>query len=181
MQLLFQKRYAEAGCRMHETEERAAHACRWTAADTSVRLLTIHEPGRHVAVLEVHGDIDLGTVPVLREALLAALGSQSSRVVADLSAVPFMDSAGVHVLGETFRRFESQSRQLVLVCREGGQVHRLLALVGLLEVVTVYRSRESAVVAGDGVLRSERAGNSASAVARDPHGGARTDLAPAVH
>ena len=71
-----------------------------------------------------------------------------------------MDSTGVHVLVDTLRRLEPQNRRLAIVCREGGQVHRLLALVGLLDTLSVYGSRESAVVGGGDRLRSEPGRNS---------------------
>ena len=61
---------------------------------------------------------------------------------------------------DTLRRLEPQNRRLAIVCREGGQVHRLLGLVGLLDALTVHRSRESAVLGGDDLLRSEPDGYS---------------------
>ena len=61
---------------------------------------------------------------------------------------------------DTLRRLEPQNRRLAIVCREAGQVHRLLALVGLLDALTVHRSRESAVIGGDDLLRSEPDGYS---------------------
>ena len=179
---------------MQETEERVAgrrcqaatkrsdvsvaadqtDATPWTVAGTlSVRLLPADEHHRDVAVLSAHGEIDLRTAPVLREVLRPVLEQATGRVVVDLSEVPFMDSTGVHVLVETLRRLEPQNRPLAIVCQEGGQVHRLLALVGLLDAMTVYRSRESAVIAGDDVLRPEPAGAAAD--------GPGTDLAPAIH
>ena len=109
---------------------------------------------RDVAVVRVHGEVDLAAAPMLREVLLPVLEHQTGPVVVDLSEVPFMDSTGVHVLVATLRRLEPQNRRLAIACREGGQVHRLLALVGLLDALTVHRSRESAVVGGDDVLRS---------------------------
>ena len=128
---------------------------RSTADTVSVGLLAAHEQHQDVAVLSVHGEIDLGTAPALREVLLPVLEHQTGPVVVDLSEVAFMDSTGVHVLVDTLRRLEPQNRRLAIVCREGGQVHRLLALVGLLDALTVHRSRESAVLGGDDLLRSE--------------------------
>jgi anti-sigma B factor antagonist len=121
----------------------------------SVGLLTAHGPHHDVAVLSVHGEIDLDSAPVLRKFLLPVLEHQTGPVVVDLSEVAFMDSTGLHVLVDTLRRLEPQNRRLAIVCREGGQVHRLLAVVGLLDALTVHRSRESAVLGGDDVLRSE--------------------------
>ncbi len=133
----------------------------------SVRLLAADEPHAHVTVLSVNGEIDLGTAPVLREALITVLEHQNGPVVVDLSQVPFMDSTGVHVLMDALRRLEPQNRTLALVCHEDGQVDRILALVDLLDTVTVYRSRQSAVRAGDDAGRVPS--------------GPRPDLAPVIH
>jgi anti-sigma B factor antagonist len=123
----------------------------------SVRLLAIDAGDQEAAVLTVHGEIDLGTAPLLREALLAALEHGSGPVVTDLSEVPFMDSTGVHVLVDTHQQLKPQNRRLAIACREHGQIHKLLALVGLLDTLTVHRSRESAVTGGDERIRSEAA------------------------
>jgi anti-sigma B factor antagonist len=162
---------------MHELEEQVADRCRsaqdgcdeilsLTAeahtgalqrlADTfSVRLLAADEYDQDAAVLSVHGEIDLGTAPMLREALLPALEHQTGPVVVDLCEVPFMDSTGVHLLVDTLQQLRLEHRRLAIACREGGPVHRVLGLVGLLDTVAVYRSRESALIGGDDRLRPE--------------------------
>jgi anti-sigma B factor antagonist len=127
----------------------------WTAGAVSVDLLACHEPDQDVAVLNVRGEVDIETAPALRAALLSVLEHHRGPVVMDLSEVSFMDSTGVHVLVDTSRRLEPQNRRLAIACREDGQVHRLLALVDLLDALTVHRSRESAVIGGDDVLRSQ--------------------------
>jgi anti-sigma B factor antagonist len=133
---------------MHEPEERAAE-----------RLRAAYARDQGAAVLSFHGEIDLGTAPVVREALLPVLERETGPVVMDLSEVPFMDSTGVHVLVDTLRRLERQDRSLAIACREGGQIHRLLAVVGLLDALAVHGSRAGAVIGG-GVLRSDPAKNS---------------------
>ena len=145
----------------------------------SFRLLAAHEQHEHVAVLGVHGDIDLATAPMLREMLQPVLERQTGPVVIDLSQVPFMDSTGVHVLLDTLRWLEPQNRALALVCDEEGQVHRVLAMVGLPDAVTVYGSREGAVIAGNDAVRSKP--NSDALDDRDASVGPRTDLAPGMH
>lgn len=91
-------------------------------------------------VVVIHGEIDLGTAPALREALRSALEDQTGPVVVDLSDVSFMDSTGVHVLADALQRLEAQNRSLAVVCEEGGQVQRLLALVERLDALTVSTS-----------------------------------------
>lgn len=125
-----------------------------TAGPFSVDQRTAERDGQGTALLTVSGDIDLATAPALLEVLLPVLQRETGPVVIDLSAVPFMDSSGVHVLVDTLRRLQSQNRRLAIACREGGPVHRVLALVGLLDILTVHRSRESAVIGGDDLIRS---------------------------
>jgi anti-sigma B factor antagonist len=159
---------------MQETEESVA-------ATFSVRLLGAHEHHQDVAVLSVHGEIDLGTAHLLRKVLLPVLEHQSGPVVVDLSEVPFMDSTGVHVLFDALRRLGPQNRPLAVVCHEEGQVDRVLTWVGLIDALTVCRSCESAVIAGDDILQSKPIRNSGTSDTRDAPGGAGTGPAPAIH
>jgi len=138
------------------------------AGTFSVSVLADHEHDQNVALLIVHGDIDLQTAPMLREVLLPVLERDTGSVVVDLSEVPFMDSTGVHVLVETLQRLEPQNRRLAIVCREGDKVHRLLALVGLLGTLAVHRSRESAVIGGDDLLEPEPGTTPSRARPRQP-------------
>jgi anti-sigma B factor antagonist len=135
--------------------EARASAPRCTDGTLSVRLLAAQGDEQDATVLSVHGEIDLGTAPVLGQVLAPVLEHGNGPVVVDLSEVPFMDSTGVHVLVDALQRLTPQNRRFAIACREDGQVHRLLALVGLLDALTVHRSRESAVIGGGDLLRTE--------------------------
>ena len=139
---------------LSRTAETHTGAPRRTAERVSVRVLAAHDHDQHAAVLSVHGEIDLGRAPVLREALSWVLEHRTGPVVVDLSEGSFMDSTGEHAHVETLEHLRLENRRLAIVCREGGRVHRVLALLGLLAALTVYRSRESAVIGGDDLLRS---------------------------
>jgi anti-anti-sigma factor len=133
-----------------EFDERVADDFQQSPTRTfSVRAVATDERDLDTAVFDVHGDIDIGTAGMLREALLPALGRGTGAVVVDLSEVAFMDSTGVHVLLDTLQRLKAQNRRLALACREHGQVHKVLALLGLLDAVAVHRSRLDAVIGGD--------------------------------
>jgi anti-sigma B factor antagonist len=132
----------------------------WIVETPSSAFLVAYEKHQDVAVLDARGEIDLGTAPILREALRPVLEHETGPVVVDLSKVSFMDSTGVHVLVDTLRPLGLQNRRFAIVCREDGQVHRLLGLVGLLDALTVHRSRASAVIGGDDVVRAEPGRNS---------------------
>jgi anti-sigma B factor antagonist len=175
-----------ADCRCHAAPQRsevllpAEHtdAPQYAAGTLSVRLLTAHEQHQNVAVISVQGDIDLATAPVLREGLLSVLEHQTGPVVADLSEVPFMDASGVRVLLDALQRLNPQNRRFAIACRDGGQVHRILDLLGLLDSLAVYRSRETAVLGGDDVLRSEPGRNGRPADVRPPSIRPVNDQAP---
>jgi anti-sigma B factor antagonist len=49
-------------------------------------------------IVTISGDIDLASVPMLREQLLAKLQPQASRIIIDLSGVTFCDASGLAVL-----------------------------------------------------------------------------------
>ena len=46
-------------------------------------------------IVTISGDIDLASVPMLREQLLAQLQPQASRIIIDLSGVTFCDASGL--------------------------------------------------------------------------------------
>ena len=49
-------------------------------------------------VLHVHGELDVETAPVLREACSDAVSDGHTSLILDLSDVPFIDSSGLSVL-----------------------------------------------------------------------------------
>jgi anti-sigma B factor antagonist len=143
---------------MDTTQDEASdriYVSRWTAGALSVAMGAADARYPDVTVLGAQGEIDLETTPMLREILVPVLERSSGPVVVDLCEVTFMDSTGVHLLVDTLRRLESENRSLAIACREGGQVHRIFAVVGLLGAVTVHRSVESAVSGGDDLIHPE--------------------------
>jgi anti-sigma B factor antagonist len=138
----------------HLLAAKAPHAAlQRTAGSFSAALGAANEGPMDTTVLSVRGEIGLETTPMLLELLLPVLDHGTGAVVMDLPDVPFMDSSGVHFLVDTFRRLKGQSRRLAIACRERGQVHKLLALVGLLDALPVHGSRESALTDEDAPVR----------------------------
>lgn len=65
--------------------------------------------------LSVDGELDIGTAPLLREALLRLLADPDiGDVVLDLSGVTFVDSSGLAVLLMAARRWASEEDRLVV-------------------------------------------------------------------
>jgi anti-sigma B factor antagonist len=101
------------------------------------------------------GEIDLATCPALREALLVAAGF-SSKVVVDLSAVTFLDSTGLGVLIDGFKRVPAHGSMCLVGAT--GMVAKVLSITRLDEVIPIHPDVETALSASNGrdVMRSER-------------------------
>jgi anti-sigma B factor antagonist len=73
-----------------------------TPLPRALRLSTHFRGGYCVAVLS--GELDVASVPELREQLLSVLRRDTSRLIVDLSHVSFCDASGLAVLVGTNRR-----------------------------------------------------------------------------
>lgn len=94
-------------------------------------------------VLGVHGDIDLATSPALREYLLGAT-TQQRPIVADLSAVGFMDATGLSALCDAYDRAAHLGGSL-LVAAPQRMVRRILAITELDQCLPIYATVREAV------------------------------------
>lgn len=107
---------------------------------------TVERP--EATVVAVHGDLDVEGGPLLRDALLEALGEHpGQRIVVDLEGVDFLDSAGIGVLVGGRERARSGEGDLVLVAT-GRTVLKVLDLTGLTRVFEIHPSRPAALDAG---------------------------------
>jgi anti-sigma B factor antagonist len=94
------------------------------------------EPG-HVLVT-VAGEVDLATVPQLRERLAAPAASGRPLIV-DLDGVTFIDAAGLGVLASAARRAAARGASLHALCARH-QVRRLFAITGLDRQIPLART-----------------------------------------
>ncbi|MBM7775632.1 anti-anti-sigma factor [Actinokineospora baliensis] len=113
-------------------------------------LLTAEFADREDAVLlHVRGEIDMGTAPVLREHLEAAVakGEIDTPVLLDLTKVGFLASAGLALLVEYHTRCRDAARPLRILT-DGGAVLRAIQVSSLDNVLEVHRSVADALAAG---------------------------------
>lgn len=94
------------------------------------------------AVLSVRGDLDVATAPQLRDALVSVIAPRC-RVVVDLEAVDFVDSAGLGILVSGLKRARAQGGELELVCTSRS-VLRPFEITGLDRVFKIHARREEA-------------------------------------
>jgi anti-sigma B factor antagonist len=102
--------------------------------------------GREVAghsVLEVGGEVDVYTAPVLRERLAQLIDGGARSVVVDLSRVDFLDSTGLGVLVGALKRLRAAGGGLSLVCTKEPLL-KIFRITALDQVFTVHDSVEAA-------------------------------------
>jgi anti-anti-sigma factor len=85
----------------------------------------------HGAVIALFGELDLESAPELERQLRELNGTNSGRLLIDLSGLEFMDSTGLAVMVRTQRAARDDGHRLSL--RPGPtQVQRLFELTGVL-------------------------------------------------
>jgi anti-sigma B factor antagonist len=119
--------------------------------DYGLTVEVCQEPG-HVLVT-VAGEIDIATVPQLRERLAAAAASGRPLIV-DLDRVTFIDASGLGVLASAARRAAAHGASLHAVCARH-QVQRLFTITGLDRQIPLARTVTEACqnLAGAGEIR----------------------------
>jgi anti-sigma B factor antagonist len=106
-------------------------------------LTVVRERDGDVAVVRASGELDLATASQLVRAIGLAADGPHPRVLVDLSALEFCDSAGLRALLGAAREVEARAGRLVVAVEPGGVVARLLELAGLTEFLRVRAPGEA--------------------------------------
>jgi anti-anti-sigma factor len=110
------------------------------------RVTPAGDAGQAVVLITIAGEVDMATVPELREALLDQIDTGERGLVLDVSEVPFLDSTGLGVLMEVHRRLREVNGQVALVGARSALI-RLLTITNLSRALPVYRSVSDAAAA----------------------------------
>ncbi len=89
-----------------------------------------------LAVLALHGDIDLSSAHVLSDAINEAIDAGWRRIVLDFSGIEFVNSAGLGVLVAATKRLRAEGGDLVARSFRGIPASAL-ALTGLDQFLTI--------------------------------------------
>jgi anti-sigma B factor antagonist len=110
--------------------------------------------GPSCALVTVAGECDITTAPLLLAALSTRIAGGGGLVVVDLSALRYLDAAGIHALLAARSALASRGRSLALASPQR-IVSRMLELTRASHVIPVYRNVAEA-------LDHDRRGHSAS-------------------
>lgn len=107
-----------------------------------------------VTVLNVVGDVDMVSVPVLERAIADVLADGPVPLVIDMSAVRFLSASGLAILVETREKVVTAAGFAVVARRtEPGRVIRLLKLDKFLSLQETVEDALAAVVAAGAQMR----------------------------
>lgn len=101
------------------------------------------ERGEAATLVVLRGDLDIVTAPELRECLVKVI-DEGARVVIDLEAVGFLDSAGLGILVGGLKRARTRGGDLELVSTSH-DVLKPLEITGLDRVFTIHAGRDAAL------------------------------------
>lgn len=104
--------------------------------------------GAYCALVRVAGEVDVYSVPQLRECVTQLLAVGIRHIIADLREVDFLDSTGLGALVGSLKRLREQDGSLDLVTAPG-RISQLFRITGLDRIFALHGS-VSAAIAGHG-------------------------------
>ena len=110
-----------------------------------MKMMTVNTETRDGAVILLpQGDIDLNGSPTLRHELRKAQTGKPTKLVIDLTSVPYMDSSGVATLVEAMQAARKSGSRLVL-CGLQDRVRSIFEIARLDTVFTIVPNAEAAL------------------------------------
>lgn len=127
---------------------RGAHTEEFVVRGATLHLMWARATHGAPPILALDGEYDLETVPEIDRFLRRRLGPlyHQQNLVIDLGGTTFVDSSFIGFLVRLVGDQRGTRKELVLA-RPRGQVRRMLALVGLPNLVPVFETLDEAVVA----------------------------------
>lgn len=109
----------------------------------------ISEQRDGIVVARLEGEVDMSNARQLKSALVRGITNEGFGLVLDLSALEYIDSAGIHMLLELREQLKNRGQALRLVVPAGSRVGRTLEIAGVGALVEQDETVETAVEAID--------------------------------
>ena len=98
------------------------------------------------AIVQVAGEVDVYTAPMLREQIRELAAKSAMHLIADLGQVDFLDSTGLGALVGGLKRLREAGGSLALVI-SSPRILRIFQVTGLTKVLAAQRSVADAITA----------------------------------
>jgi anti-anti-sigma factor len=99
-----------------------------------------------LVVARLGGEVDASNAGWIGGRLRLELTNRSETLVVDLSAVTYIDSAGIALLFALAEALRTHRQEMQLVIREGSPIARMATLTGLADSIPTRPSLEAVVV-----------------------------------
>ena len=109
--------------------------------------ISTRNEGEHT-IVGVVGELDVYTVPRLRERLAALIAEGDHHLVVDLEGVDFLDSTALGVLVGGLRRVHPHNGSFQLVCTQE-RILKIFRITGLINVFSIQASVQDAISPGE--------------------------------
>jgi anti-anti-sigma factor len=86
---------------------------------------------RHALIARLSGEVDMSNAEEMGATVIGATPNEASGVVLDLSAVEYLDSAGIYVIFGMRASLQARGQSLILVIPPESPVHDALRLSGV--------------------------------------------------
>jgi anti-sigma B factor antagonist len=96
-----------------------------------------------IKIVDVQGDVDMGTSPDLRKVLLATL-PETTRLALNLEAIRYIDSSGIATLIEVLKRSQGLKKEFVLFGLRPA-VENVFQLTHVIKLFQVFKSEQEAL------------------------------------
>jgi anti-anti-sigma factor len=95
-------------------------------------------------VIRLGGEVDLRNTPAIKRSIEDSISNEEHKVVVDLERVDYLDSAGIGMLFELWRRLATHEQRLILLIPVGSPVRRSLEVSGWPSDIAMVESLENA-------------------------------------
>jgi anti-anti-sigma factor len=85
---------------------------------------------RHALIARLSGEVDMSNAEEMGATVIGATPNEASGVILDLSAVEYLDSAGIYVVFGMRASLQARGQSLILVIPRESPVHDALRLSG---------------------------------------------------
>jgi anti-sigma B factor antagonist len=111
-----------------------------------------------VTIIALHGELDVSSAPLLRDLLQQLLDQGKNQFLLDLSGVDFIDSSGLGIFVNAYKRTRSAGGTMKLFNPQEA-VRKVFSLTQTDKVFSIYDSMEDALRSFSGGCESPASGN----------------------
>lgn len=106
--------------------------------------VSVRDAPHGVKVVEVTGDLDVDTAPVLRHFLESVLEQGCRRVVVDFANAYYVDSTGISLLLNVWNRLAQMEGRIAVVCTVP-RIRKIFQIVNVLDVIPLVETEQAAL------------------------------------